>query len=78
MALKCMVALPDNAVLTILTTPLDHHCSTNLNFDNPRQNLEIVNRIRTSCGIAIRYGIIDIFDLAAYEICFDVTIRCEK
>ena len=69
-----MVALPDNAVLTILTTPLDHHCSTNLNFDNPRQNY----RIRTSCGIAIRYGIIDIFDLAAYEICFNVTVRCEK
>ena len=77
MALKCMVALPDNAVFSILATPLDHHSSIKLHFDTSRQYLEI-NRIRTSCGISFRYRIIDIFDLAAYEICFDVMVRCEK
>ena len=71
-----MVALPDNAVFSILATPLHHRSFLNLHFDTSRQDLE--NRIRTSCGISFRYRIIDIFDLAAYKICFDVTVRCEK
>ena len=42
MALKCMVALPDNAVLSILATPLHPHGYINLQFDTSRQYLEIV------------------------------------
>ena len=41
MALKCMVALPDNAVFSILATPLDQHSSIKLHFDTSRQYLEI-------------------------------------
>ena len=56
-----MVALPDNAVLSILATPLYQHGYINLQFHTSRQYLETV------LDISIIYGIIDILDLAAYD-----------